>query len=210
MLSRTPSLPDLADRTRFEPVETVDHAHIAAWVRPHLYQWRWIPVTYWALNAAIAVMVVETWSRAQLPVLDGVSTACLGMVVGFAGLLPIHEQVHAWMYRRQGARDVTVTYQWRRFTALCLAPGEVLDGRRFLKVCLAPLVVISAGLVLVWVWLPAGRLELAAAGALLLHTGAASGDVAFAAFTWAHGPDRVWTWDDPDAPVTHFVRAVGS
>jgi Putative zincin peptidase len=190
----------------FSLVETVSRTSIGPWVQPHIFVWRTIPVLYWMLNLAAGILIWETWSGTALTAIDGFSMFSLGATVGFLVLLPVHEHVHAWAYRRQGAQRVEVRYLWKQMTALCVAPGEVLSGRAFAPVCLAPIVVINTVLLGTWLLLPDGALALAVAGALLMHTAAASGDIAFLQYVFSQGLDDVFTYDDADAPVTYFFR----
>jgi hypothetical protein len=201
-----PSVAALNNPAAFTLLETVDHAQIPQWVAPHIYTWRTIPLVYWALNVAIAILVWETGRRSGLAWPDAASTFFLGVGVGFIVLLPIHEHLHALAYRWQGATRVEVRYLWRQLTALCVAPGEVLSGRAFLPVCLTPLLVINTVLFVVWWIAPSGQLALALSGALLLHTGAASGDVAFVQYVASHGTTGIFTYDDEVAAKTYFYR----
>lgn len=207
-MARTTSIAELHNPEAFELVDTVSHDAIAQWVKPHIFVWRTIPVVYWVLNLAGGILVWESWERTSLSAMDGFSIFSLGVTVGFLLLLPVHEQLHAWAYRRQGAQRVEVRYLWKQMTALCVAPGEVLSGRAFAPVCVTPLIVINTVLLGVWLLLPHGALALAVAGALLLHTGAASGDIAFLQYVVSQGRDEVFTYDDADAPVTYFFKRV--
>ncbi len=192
---------------QFQLFETLDHASVHGWTRQHLFRIDWITACYWLLNLAVLGMIVLLWRRAGLPLWDGFTKLCLGMVLGWVVLLPIHEHLHALAYRLVGASSVSVRYELRRMTALCVAPGQVVASPAFAVVCLAPLVVLNPLLVILTFALPTGTPAILVAGALLAHTGACSGDVSFLQFLWSQRRHQVFTFDDATHHRTYFYRA---
>ena len=87
---------------------------------------------------------------------------------------------------------------------MCVADGHVVSALPYIAVCMAPFVVLNSALT-VLVVATSGTLQLGLLGALLLHTGACSGDFALARFTFAHRRRGVLTWDDVAARTTWFV-----
>lgn len=182
----------------------VGHANLAAEMRPLLRPNASLTLFYWLANLALLALIAAAILSARGDRFVAFSTACLGMFAAWLLLVPVHEVIHALAYRLTGARNVKIRYEWRRMTALCVADGEVVGATAFISVCLAPFVVLNATLAALAAF-SSGTPRLMLLGALLLHTGACSGDFALARFTLAHRDRGVVTWDDAAAGVTWFV-----
>lgn len=202
-----PSIEELADRERFEAVLEVDHAAIPVAVQRHLFRGTALTWAYAALNVVVALSIIGHWRGSGIAYGAATSAISLGMLSCWLALLPVHEHIHAWSYRRLGLRDVRIRYHWRTLTAYCIADRAVLSGHESLFVALAPFVVINTGLALALAWAiaPAGAWTLFWAAALLMHIGATSGDIAFANLVWEHRGLRLWTFDDESARRSIFV-----
>jgi hypothetical protein len=202
-----PTAEQLEQGGDYELVDSVRHESVHAWIRPHLFTLAGVSGAYWGLNLAVLAFVLLIWRTGGLTLSGGFPILCIGMVLGYVVLLPLHEHIHAVAYRTVGAREVRVRYDHRRLTALCVAPSQVLVTREFIMVCLAPLVVLNPLLAIATLLVPVGAPALAVAGALLLHTGACSGDVAFVHYVWSRRSQRLLTFDDRQQPVSYFYRA---
>jgi hypothetical protein len=201
-----PSISDLEDGGEFETVDVIEHETVHTWVKQHLYAAGWVTASYWALNLLCLGVIANAWRGANLPPTEAFPTVCMGMTFGFLFLLPIHEQAHAMAYRAVGAAGARVRYHLRRLSAACVAPSAVLTSREFAFVCLAPMISITPALAVASFMVPAGKLALMLSGALLLHVGACSGDVAFVHYLWSHRDSGLLTFDDPTRPITFFYR----
>ena len=197
---------DLRESGRFELVDTIEQEATLAWLRRYLFSAGAITVPFWLLNAALLGIVAAVWSRAGLPAIDAFSMLAMGMCGGYVVLLPVHEYVHAAAYRLMGAPSARVHYLLRDLTAFCTAPDYVMTGHQFLFVALAPFVVVNAGLVAMASLAPPGAPALAAIGALLLHVGACSGDIAFVEYVWRHRSAPLYTYDEGQSLRMHFYR----
>ena len=198
---------DLRDRVRFEPTDALDHADLVPAINRWLRRPSVVLALYVAANAA--AVAVTAWSvvRSEAPLPEALSRVCVGMAAGYVVLVPVHEAVHAFAYRSVGARDVAVTYRWRTLTAFCAADRFVTGGRAFAWVCAAPFVVLNPVLAALAVAVPPAWGP-AAAGALLLHVGACSGDFGLLNYLWVRRGDGVVTYDDVGQGRTYFFRRV--
>jgi len=197
---------ELKQSDQFELIGTVDHDAIHAWVRPYLFSISPVTIAYWTLNCCVIGWVVLAWSGVNKGIIDTFSILALGMCSGWILLLPVHEYVHAIAYRATGASDARVVYTLRRLTALCIAPGHVVSGRQFAFVALAPFVVLNSALAIAAFAALPGVFTMVLLGALLIHVGACSGDIAFVQYVWLHRSDELYTYDDSRTPQTYFYR----
>lgn len=199
---------ELRDPGRFQLVEEIPHEAVFLFVRRNLYRITWITSTYWLLNAAAVAVIAGRWRAAHLPIFDSFSTVCLGMLLAYLALVPVHENLHAAAYRMAGAKLTRVKYDLRRLTALCTAPDEVVSGKVFVSICLAPIMVLNPALLALALFVPHAKAALLMAGALLLHTGACSGDIAFVNFVTQYPLSELFTVDEQAANITRFYRCV--
>ncbi len=198
---------ELHDPTRYSCAWEIDHAAIAIALKPYLWKRSRVMALYLAANAAALGLVALVWFRSGLGFADGFSSLSLGMCLGFAALLPIHEASHSLVYRRLGARSVRVRYNWRALTAYCAADRFVVDKRGFSQVAAAPFVLLNPPLLLLAL-MTSGAWSLGAAGALLLHVGACSGDFALLNWLSLAEHDIVYSYDDESAHRTFFFTPV--
>lgn len=160
---------------------------------------------YWTLQGATFGLLAWLWLHAGITFMNGFPTVSLGMAAGWVLLLPIHEHIHAALYRSVGAKRVQVHYRPRRLMAYCLADRQVVSGRDFLKVCLGPFLILNTLLLAATLLVPTGSWQLALGGALLLHVAATSGDIALANALWMWRGRRVWTYDDAAQGMSYFL-----
>lgn len=196
------------DTARYRLVLSLRHEGIATQIQQLLLA-RDLPVLgYWLANATLLALLVAIAAHSRFDAFDSFALASAGAMAAWLLLLPVHEHVHAFAYRLAGATDVSVHYQLRTLTAYCVADRSVVGGAAFVFVCLAPLVAIDALLAGAMLFAPAGGpWPLLLGGALLFHTGAASGDVALANLVWRCRGSRLWTYDDTGARVSRFFVA---
>ena len=197
-----PHLDDLGNTTCFTLVEELDHDNLVPAVNRYLARASPVKYAYFAAKLLALVLAVYLVVRSGQPFVDGFSQFGMGFLVGFLILLPIHEHLHALAYRRFGATNVSVVYRWRSLNAYCAADRFVADARQFAWVCLLPFLVLTTALLLAVALFAPPRPFLA--GALLLHTGACSGDFALLNLVWAHRATGLFTYDDMAAKRTYF------
>lgn len=200
MTQESPSIEDLASG---DLVLRLDHHDLARQIRPFLGGRTPVTAGYWLVNVLALALAVKV-ALGQSEVILGFSQVCLGMVLGYLVLLPLHESAHALAYRALGYRNVSIRYDWRRLTASCIADLQVVDARRFATVCLAPFLLLNPVL-LAAAAASAGPVQALCAGALLLHIGACSGDVALLNILWLGRGRPLFTYDDQKLKETRFI-----
>ncbi len=200
-----PIADEMSDPSRFRILDEIDHDNLVPAIQRHFRPTTPVKVAYLLANAAVGAVLVFRWVKAGPSFLEGFPNLCLGMVLGYLILLPIHELVHSLAYRMLGATTTKVVYHWKTLNAYCVADRFVVNGREFLIVCLAPFVVLNA--ILIAAIGLVGGFPVFLWGMLLLHVGACSGDFALASFAWMHRRDGLQTYDDVTAKRSYFYGA---
>lgn len=202
MTPAPPTIAELHSASRFSLIETFKHEALIPALRK--YMWLPTPVTliYVAANVAAVGIICLALFRSALPAAEAVSHVGVGFLLGYLALLPLHEHLHAAVYRLLGSSLVKVHYQLRRLTAYCIADRFVVTGRQLVWVALAPLLLINAVLLALFIVAPVEQTFIS--GALLMHTGACSGDIALVNLIWLNRRRQVWTYDDAGTMASHF------
>ncbi|MCG2583410.1 DUF3267 domain-containing protein [Massilia sp. TS11] len=193
----------LQNRRYFTPVWELDHAALGPALKPWVLRRTGLSAVYVMLSLVAGALVAWHGVGAHLDLLRVLIYTCLGVTAGFLLLLPLHEWVHALVYRSSGASEVAVRYQWRTLSAYCVADQFVLGGAAFELVCMAPLLMLTPPLAL-GALLLSGSWALVCTGALLVHLAACSGDVALINWIGLHERERLWTYDDVKAGKSYF------
>lgn len=197
-----PTIAELHSASRFRLVETFKHGALIPALRKYMWAPTLVTFAYVAVNVAAVGMICLALFRSALPVADRFSHVGVGFLLGYLALLPLHEHLHAAVYRLFGSSSVKVHYKLRRLIAYCIADRFVVTGQQLVWVALAPLLLINAALLALFVAAPAGQTFIS--GALLMHTGGCSGDIALVNLVWLNRQRQVWTYDDAGAMESHF------
>jgi len=208
MNPRKPSIAELQDTRRYELIASVAHSEIIRFIHLYLKRLSWVTGVYWAVNVAAVVFVVLRCMRTELSAVDAFSTVCLGMVLAYVILLPMHEYAHAIAYRLAGAGETRVRFHLSRLTASCEAPGAVVSGKEFVLVCMTPFLTLNPILALLAFLVSQGKPALLIAGGLLLHVGACSGDIAQVNCIWQYRGRSLFTYDDAEQQRGMLFRSL--
>ncbi len=118
-------------------------------------------------------------------------------------LVPLHEMIHGWMFRRYGAKDVRYGVIWRYFMFYAVAHAFVVGYRQFRYIAMAPFVVISLLCVIGFWWVPAnGKVLLL--GLYSFHTLCCAGDFGLCAYFEKYRHRQPVSFDDADAGISYF------
>ena len=191
----------LRDHPRAVALPPLEHQQLVPAVNAYLKQHRGVWYAFIAANV-LAVASAAYWVAGGSGWDKRLSQALAGLGVSFFFLVPVHEAIHAIAYRAFGATSTRLHYRWRTLSAYCTADRFAIRGDRFLVVCFAPFAVLSCMLAAAALWFPVAAPLLG--GALVLHTGACSGDFGMAALALAHDPRSFWTWDDVAEARSYF------
>lgn len=122
-------------------------------------------------------------------------------------LIPIHEWIHMWEYKRCGAKQAKMTAHWKRFYFLATADRFVTSRKELRRVALAPFLFITSLLGIAVLAAAPVNLSLAwfLASVMVLHINFCSGDFAMMAFMEHRGGELV-LYDDEALKTSFFYE----
>ena len=188
--------PEILAQEPYQLIEVLEHDQIVLFVRHHIKRFNPPVVFNWLANILIFGWVSgNLFIKTDLSVLNKLSYFSFGMLVFLLALLPLHELLHAAVYKLQGAKQIIIEAQWRKMVFLAIADKFVVDGRQFYLVALTPFVVITTFLLL---FLPMANepIQWVIYGSLLFHTAGCMGDFALCSFIWQNRHLKLYTYDD--------------
>ncbi len=208
MRAPRPTATELSDESRYRLIEIIAHDELAAASRRHLRVPGAFKTAYLAINVFTFAVLGVSWILSQRPFLENFPTLCVGMCLGYLILMPIHEHIHATVYRWFGSRDTRVIYTFRTLSAYCVADRFVATGREFIVIALAPFVVLNTllGIMIAVV----GGFPIVLWGMFLVHVGGSSGDFAFANLVWRLRDQGLMTYDDVEGGRSYFYRTLSN
>lgn len=129
--------------------------------------------------------------------------------LGFFVLLPIHELIHAAVFKYYGAQKVGFGGSWKSMIVYAYAQRFVHNGRELFWVAIMPFLVISAGLIAGWLIWP--QYGLFWGMTLFIHTTACVGDFVLIRYQAKHKGARFYTYDDiENEQRSYFFREKAS
>lgn len=122
-------------------------------------------------------------------------------------LIPLHEWIHMWEYKRCGARQAKMTAHWKRFYFLATANRFVTSREELRRVALAPFLLITSLLAVAVLAAATYNLSLAwfLASVMVVHINFCSGDFAMMGFM-EHRGGEVVLYDDEALKTSFFYE----
>jgi ABC-type sugar transport system permease subunit len=190
----------------YQLLEVIEHSQIVGFVQRYMRfsLKRPFVLACWLLNVGLAAWVGGSlFFPGQLSLWERLSFFALGMVAFLLILLPLHELLHAAVYRILGARNIIIEAHWRTLVFMALADGFVVNARQFYWVALTPFGIINTLLLLLLI--PAGEsLQWLIYGVLVFHTSGCTGDFALCSFVHQHRHLSLYTYDDYASGKSYF------
>lgn len=200
------SVDDLLDSSRFQLLDTLHHLDLAPFlVAYYLKRSNRVVASHYVgmalfLCGAIWAGVAAGMSASAWWVQSG------GVVLAWLVLIPIHEGLHALVYRLLGARDIRFGFSLRNLYAYAIAHRFVVDRREFTWLALAPTLAINGGLLILTGL--SEPLRFFALALSLLHFSSAAGDWAMLSYLWEKRAHPVFTYDDAATQSSFFYRRI--
>lgn len=177
------------------------HSEIGNFIKPYFFRRNPVMIFYGVFS--LSLLVISVYSLIESGAfLTHLSEFSLGIALFFL-LVPIHELIHGFMYRRAGATKVSYKAEWKKLIFYAMADKFVTYKVPFLYIALAPFVIINSMLILVIFLAPASQYFIWM-GALFMHTGGCSGDFALISYFYTFWEKDPVTFDDVKMKVSYF------
>jgi len=124
------------------------------------------------------------------------------LAIGYVAVLPIHENIHAVIYKAIGAPAVRFITDWRKGLIYTIADRFVVNQREYVWLAVAPLIAISVALGGLYFLIP--EQDLLIAGLLCFHTLSCIGDIAIVNFLWTRRDQVIFSYDDLKLHKSYF------
>lgn len=183
--------------------DKLSHSEIIPFVQVNLKKRTASTVVFVMANLLVVAAIVYNMTIVPIAIDAALSKFSLGMVCAFA-LIPIHEMIHGAVYYLVGAREVKYEANFRKFVFYAMADKFVANARQFALVAIAPFAVITTTLVVTCFFVSPAN-SFVVLGALLVHTGACSGDFGLMSYFDSNKEYEVVTIDDRDAATSYFL-----
>lgn len=202
--------PEELEAAGYVPFHELPHDQIIPFVQESLKKpskarmvYRWVAFGGLALLIIIGVWLAVEGFQRPTDLLAWFGGAVLASLL----LIPLHEWIHMWEYKRCGAKQAKMTAHWKRFYFLATAHRFVTSRDELRRVALAPFLLISALLAIAILATVGFSIPLAwfFASMLVVHSSFCSGDFAMLAFVEQRGGDVV-LYDDEELKSSFFLE----
>ncbi|MBI1222997.1 MAG: DUF3267 domain-containing protein [Bacteroidetes bacterium] len=200
--------PEVLEENGYALFETLPHAELLGFLKKHKsiknrysYAFLIFNLLFFLLGVSYSYWLVRT---EQMRFGDVFSYLSYGISISIL-LIPFHEYLHVLAYRSQGAKQTSLSANWKRFYFMALAHRFVANQKEFIIVALTPFAVITS-LALLGLLLGDSTFKLVFLGLLIVHTAMCSGDFSLLKFLEYHKKDEVLTYDDAENKISYFFR----
>jgi hypothetical protein len=207
------SVRELQDENRFILIRILSLEDIIQFVIQQIRVLNPATVLFFVAALSSFFMMVFTLVSDVLPTQWGWAKIMLHCFNGFilwpVILIPIHELIHAAVYKVAGAPEIKFGIKPEKYLFYVTADKYVIGKKRFMMVAFTPFVIISIGLILIacftvypfsWSFIVS----------LFVHTTMCIGDFALAGFFMQDDGEEIYTYDDTENSVTYFYRKKSS
>jgi hypothetical protein len=201
------SVEEIGQNAQYKIITSFGNADLIEFISPYLSKTSPWTLFYWFFNLFIvSFLALKIIFETKIGFDDAIMFALLGFPA-ILGLIPLHELIHGWVYQYLGAKNVKYKVVWHKFMFLTVADKFVVNRQEFTRVAIAPFLVISFLLIILYFWLD-GRAAYLVLGALLMHTGACSGDFALINYFYIHRQRQLYTYDEVQNEITYIVEQI--
>jgi hypothetical protein len=187
-------------------LEKMDHSALVPFVKKFMNKRTWASSIYYlsivlsfSLLVFLCMKVYRSGNHTASKIPLHMSLGAVFILV----LIPLHEFIHATVYKLRGARKTSFDMNLKKFYFLALADQFVASRREFRMVALAPFLVISS--VLLAAALFTGVLwSITMLTTLMIHSALCSGDFALLSYFEYNKQQEVVTYDDKESKISFF------
>jgi len=198
--------PEDLEKNGYVLIDRLDHEDLIPFVRKYLYRPGFWPIFFFGfcllLLVIIGLLIRNGAVSGQFIASKAWGNAAIGFALTFL-LIPLHEYIHAVVYRLCGARKVSYDADLRRFIFMAIAHRFVAGANEFRLVAIAPFATISIVAASIIPFLTGSHIFIIL-GLIFAHATCCSGDFAMLSYLNFHRDKHIVTWDDDENKVSYF------
>ncbi len=201
------SVNELQDENNFRLVHTLSLNEMVRFVFNQLRNSNAAIVAFYGFTFCSFVWMASSFFFILLPGHYGLARILLNCFLGFIIwpiiLIPVHEIIHAVVYKLVGAPGITFGIKPDSYLFYVTADKYVIGKNSFLVVAFTPFIIITVLLALL-TFFTDNPLSWSFITCLFVHTTMCAGDFAIAGFFLVHSDQEMYTYDDTEKEETYF------
>ena len=201
------SVEDLKNNEKFTLIHVLSLEDIVQFVFHQIRILNPVTVLFFTAIGLSFFYMVLIFFHGLLPGRWGLVTILFHIICGFViwpiMLIPIHELLHAFVYKVAGAPSLKFGFKPEKFLFFVSADNYVIEKKWFLPVAFTPFIIISGILILLNL-LFSYPIAWSFSVCLFVHTTMCIGDFALAGFFAQLKGKEVYTYDDVENSKTYF------
>lgn len=187
-------------------MDKLDHQELIPFIQKSLNRRSKTSIVYYGVNlilflSALVLAFFDIYSG-RLSIGDWLYHYSIGFLLAFL-LIPIHEYLHVWAYKSQGATQTSFAANFKKFYFMALADGFVANFKQFRIIALTPFVVISVLSFLLMPFVPYVWF-VTLMGLVFCHTAMCAGDFGLLAYFELNSQYNIYTYDDVANKISYF------
>ncbi len=152
----------------------------------------------WMILTFVYMLLPGQWGWVKI-----VLNCFYGFILWPVVLIPVHELIHAMVYKLAGAPDIKFGVKPDSYLFYVTADRYVMGRRSFMMVAFAPFILISVVLILL-IFSTDDPCSWSFITCFFVHTTMCIGDFAIAGFFLAQRGKEIYTYDDIEKEETYF------
>jgi len=197
-----PSIKQLQDKNTFIETEIIVQNEPMPFFKKYMNK-----LTSWSICFYLILIIFAGLFGLSFANQDNTGIFATAPFFVFLIILPIHEIIHAIVYKLFGAKNVGFKIVWKQFVVYTYANHDVVNSRQMKSIASAPFIVIST-IFLLLTFLGEGELRIFASFAGLLHALLCLGDLAILNYLQINKVKKVYTYDDQAKGMSYFFESI--
>lgn len=189
-------------------VDTLAHNQLIPFIQEYLKKNNpytlFYKIFHLVLLVFLAIIIGYGVASKQIEIARVVSQLSFGFVIAFL-LLPIHEGLHGWAYKRVGAQQVSYAAEWKKLYFMAIADKFVANRKEFVFVALLPFAFLVVLGLAASVFLPLPWM-LTSLATVLVHGSMCGGDFGLLSYFHEKRHFDVVTFDDVPNKISYFYQ----
>jgi hypothetical protein len=187
-------------------IDKMDHLDIMPFVKANLRKKTFFSAMYYLsmfIPFGLLVFYCLTFHRSGILVFHkSFSYVSYGFLISFA-FIPIHELIHALVYKLVGAKKTSFDVNLKKFYFLAIADKFVANKREFQWVAITPYLVVVVTTVNLFFFVN-DPWKITMLTVLLVHSSFCSGDFSLLSYFEFHKEKEIVTYDDRENKISFF------